>query len=78
VYIGVLFQVNTLGSKIQEIETKTRVVERQSTNLQTKIYSITRSSNFTDLAQNTSLELFEPRDIALLYMQLADTAFVMR
>lgn len=77
-HMALLFHVNSLGSEIQNMELATRTVERDSTEVQTQIYTITRDMTFMQLASVNQLELREPRDIAILYMQLPDHALVLR
>lgn len=78
VYFILLFQVNTFASDIQNIEISTRSIQRDTTDTQTKIYTITRDITFTDLASISELQLTEPRDLAILYMQLPEHTLVMR
>jgi len=78
IYFVLLFQVNTIASDIQNTEGSTRIVERDATEVQTKIYTITRDMAFMDLASISQLELKEPRDLAIFYMQLPESTLVMR
>lgn len=78
IYFVLLFQVNSIASSIQNIEGSTRLVQRESTEVQTKIYTITRDVTFLELTSISQLELREPRDLAILYMQLPENTLVMR
>ena len=78
IYLVLLFQVNTIVSDIQNLEHETTLVQRDSTDVQSRVYNITRNVTFSDLASISELKLSEPRDIAILYMQLPEHAIVMR
>lgn len=78
IYLVLLFQVNSILAEIKTIESQTAIVQRDSTDVQSRIYTITRNVTFSDLASITQLELHEPRDLAILYMQLPENAVVMR
>jgi hypothetical protein len=78
IYVVLLFQVNSILAEIKTVESETAIAQRDSTDVQSRIYDITRNITFADLASITQLELHEPRDIAILYMQLPENAVVMR
>jgi len=78
IYVALLLQVNKVASAIQNTQSNTHLAERDSTEIQTKIYTITREMTFRDLASISQLELHEPRDLAILYMQLPENTLVMR
>lgn len=75
---ALLVKVNLIGSQISELERSTRIVVHDSADIQTKIYTITREVTFTELASISEIELREPKDLAIMYMQLPENTLVMR
>ncbi len=68
------FQVNTLGSQTKKMETEIAQIGRDTTALQTKIYSATKEVDFmAKVSRESNVVFSEPRDVSILYMRLPDT-----
>jgi hypothetical protein len=74
-----LFQMNVISSKTKKLESDIAVTHRNMTKLQTDIYKATKDKDFMHtLSQQSAIVYSQPRETAILYMKLPNSALVMR
>jgi len=78
IYFILLLKVNSIGSRITMLENEIRSMERNATEVQTKIYAMTKDLTFSQLVSSSEIALKEPKDLVIRYMKLPENTLVIR